>query len=115
MRSGRIFAVSIPSIQLLKKKTALDYLYPFLSFSVHNFCARTDGQTFFEKVLFFPADQEYIYMSIPISIIFAYQFQFHEESKNELYLNRRSWSRMKFLPKVYHTIQSYFTRKVELL
>ena len=31
---------------------------------------RTDGQTFFEKVLFFPPDQEYIYMSIPISIIF---------------------------------------------
>ena len=52
------------------KKTALDYLYPFLSFSVHNFCARTDGQTFFEKVFFFLSDQEYIYMSIPISIIF---------------------------------------------
>ena len=27
------------------KKTALDYLYPFLSFSVHNFFARTDGRT----------------------------------------------------------------------
>ena len=55
------------------KKNALDYLYPFLSFSVYNFCARTDGRTdrhFFEKVLFFPPDQEYIYMSIPISIIF---------------------------------------------
>ena len=30
---------------------------------------RTDGQTCFEKVLFFSADQEYIYMSIPISTI----------------------------------------------
>ena len=28
-----------------------------------------DGQTFFEKVLFFPPDQEYIYICIPISII----------------------------------------------
>ena len=27
----------------------------------------------------------------------------------------RSWSRMKFLPKLYHTIRSYFTSKVELL
>ena len=52
------------------EKTAVDYLYPFLRFSVHNFCARTDGQRFFEKALFFPPDQEYIYMSIPISIIF---------------------------------------------
>ena len=61
-----IFAVSIPSIHLSNKKT-LDYLYLFLSFSVHNFCARTDGQTLFEKVLFFPPAQEYI----PISIIFS--------------------------------------------
>ena len=27
------------------KKTALNYLYSLLSFSVHNFCARTDGRT----------------------------------------------------------------------
>ena len=26
------------------KKTTLDYFYPFLSYSVHNFCARTDEQ-----------------------------------------------------------------------
>ena len=51
------------------KKSALDYIYPFLSFSVHNFCAQTDGQTFFEKVFFFLPDQEYIYMSIPLSTI----------------------------------------------
>ena len=31
---------------------------------------RTNGQTFSEKVLFFPPDQEYICMSISISIIF---------------------------------------------
>ena len=67
MRSGRNFGsfdsqysqYSIPSI-----------LYPFLSFSVHNFSTRTDGQTFFEKVLSFPPDKEYTYISIPISIIF---------------------------------------------
>ena len=68
-----ILAVSIPSIHLSNQKTVLDYLYSFLSFSVHNLCARTDGltdgQKFFENVLFFPPDQEYIYMSIPISII----------------------------------------------
>ena len=38
-----IFAVSIPSIHLSNKKATLNYLYRFLSFSVHNFCARTDG------------------------------------------------------------------------
>ena len=68
-----ILAVSIPSIHLSNKKTALDYLYPLLSFSVHCVllrpAGRTDGQTFFEKVFFFLADQEYIYMSIPISTI----------------------------------------------
>ena len=62
-------AVSIPVYTFQTKKTALDYLNPFLSFSVHNFCARPDGQTFFEKVLFFLPDQENIYISIPISII----------------------------------------------
>ena len=72
MRSGREFRFPVYTFQT--KKTALDYLYPFLSFSVHNFCARTadgqtDGQTFFEKVIFFSPDQEYIYMSIPISSI----------------------------------------------
>ena len=61
-----IISVSITSIYLLNKKTALDYLYPFFSFSVHNFCVLTDGQTFFEKVFFFLPDQEYIYMSKPI-------------------------------------------------
>ena len=38
------------------KITALDYLYPFLSFSVHNFCARTDGRSdrhFSKKFSFF--------------------------------------------------------------
>ena len=66
---SKFWQFRFPVYTFQTKKTALDYLYPFLSFSVHNFCARTDGQTFFEKVLFFSADQEYIYMSIPISTI----------------------------------------------
>ena len=44
-----------------------------------------------------------------------FHIKFHEEYKNELYFNLRSWNRMKFLPKLYHTIRSYFTTKVELL
>ena len=44
-----------------------------------------------------------------------FHIKFHEEYKNEVYFNRRSWNRMKFLPKLYHTIRSYFTSKVELL
>ena len=70
---SKFWQFRFPVYAFQTKKTALDYLYPFLSFSVHNFCARsdgrTDGQTFFEKVFFFLADQEYIYMSIPISTI----------------------------------------------
>ena len=42
-----------------------------------------------------------------------FHIKFHEESKNEPYFNRRN--RMKFLPKLYHTIRSYFTSKVALL
>ena len=59
-------AVLIPSIHLSNKKTAIVYLYPFLSFSVHKFCGPTD---IFPKNFLFLPDQEYIYMSIPISII----------------------------------------------
>ena len=44
-----------------------------------------------------------------------FHIKFNEESKNELYFNPRSWKRMKFLPKLYHKIRSYFTSKVELL
>ena len=44
-----------------------------------------------------------------------FHIKFHEESKNEFSFNLRSWNRMKFLPKLYHTIRSYFTSKVELL
>ena len=46
----------------LAAKTALNYLYPFLSFSVHNFCARTDGQTFFEKFSFSSWSRIYIHV-----------------------------------------------------
>ena len=66
---SKFWQFRFPVYTFQTKKTALHYLYPFLSFSVHNFCARTDGQTFFEKVFFFLPDQEYIYMSIPISTI----------------------------------------------
>ena len=65
---SKFWQFRFPVYTFQTKKTALDYLFPFLS--VHNFCARTDGQTFFEKVFFFLADQEYIYMSIPISTIY---------------------------------------------
>ena len=65
-------AVAIPYI-FQTKKSELNYLYPFMSYSVENFCGLTDGRTFLEKVFFFLHDQEYIliyiYMSIPISII----------------------------------------------
>ena len=43
MRSVRNWQFRFPVYTFQTKKTALDYLYPFLSFSVHNFCARTDG------------------------------------------------------------------------
>ena len=44
-----------------------------------------------------------------------FHIKFQEESENEVYFNRRSLNRMKFLPKLYHTMRSYFTSKVELL
>ena len=44
-----------------------------------------------------------------------FHIKFNEESKNELYFNLRGWSQMKFVQKLYHTIRSYFTSKVELL
>ena len=40
-------------VYTFQTKTALDYLYPLLSFCVHNFCTRTDIQTFFEKVFLY--------------------------------------------------------------
>ena len=43
MRSGRSFDSQYTPFK--QNKTALDYLDPFLRFSVHNFCARTDGWT----------------------------------------------------------------------
>ena len=67
---SKFWQFRFPVYTFQTKKTVLDYLYPFLSFSVHNFCARTDGQTdIFKKFNFFSPDQEYIYMSIPISTI----------------------------------------------
>ena len=45
MRSGWNFGSFDSQYTPFKQKTALDYLYPFLSSSVHNFCARTDWRT----------------------------------------------------------------------
>ena len=66
-----ILAVSIPSIHLSNKNkkphsiiSTRSWVLVYITFA-HG---RTDGQIFFEKVFFFL--QEYIYMSIPISIIF---------------------------------------------
>ena len=41
---SKFWQFRFPVYTFQTKKTALDYLYPFLSFSVHNFCARTDGR-----------------------------------------------------------------------
>ena len=60
-----ILAVSIPSIQL-SNKTACNYLSPFSGFSVQNFCGRTDSSP---KRLGFLPNQEFICMSMPMSII----------------------------------------------
>ena len=66
------------------KKTALDYLYPFLSFSVHNFCARTDGRTdrhFLKKFYFFLLIKN-IYTCLYLSRLF---FKFHPHSDQSYY------------------------------
>ena len=57
---GVDFMYIFPCVSFKQKKTELNYLYPLM---------RTDRRPFFEKVLFFLPDQEYIYMSLPISII----------------------------------------------
>ena len=56
------------------KKTAIDYIHPFLSFSVQKFCGRTDGQTFFEKVFFLLPDQEYIHIHVYIYLDYFSNF-----------------------------------------
>ena len=53
-------------------QTALVYLYPFLSFSVHNFCARTDG--YFSKKFSFFLLIKNIYICLYLSKLF---FKFH--------------------------------------
>ena len=67
---SKFWQFRFPVYTFQTKKTALDCLYPNLSFSVHNFCARTDGRTdrHFSKKFFFLPDQEYTY--IPMSNIF---------------------------------------------
>ena len=57
--------ISIPGMHLSNR---IQLSFPVVKFQCTQIL-RTDGQTFFEKVLFFLPDQEYIYMSIPIVII----------------------------------------------
>ena len=66
-------------VYTFQTKTALDYLYPFLSFTVHNFCARTDGRTvrhFLKKFYFFLLIKN-IYTCLYLSLLF---FKFHPNS-----------------------------------
>ena len=42
---SKFWQFRFPVYTFQTKETALDCLYSFLSFSVHNFCARTDGRT----------------------------------------------------------------------
>ena len=58
-----------------QKKTALDYLYPFLSFSVHDFCGRADRH-FLKKFYFFLLIKN-IYTCLYLSRLF---FKFHPHS-----------------------------------
>ena len=55
------------------KKTALDYLYPFLSFRVHTFCARTDRH--FSKKFSFVFLIKNIHTCLYLSQLF---FKFHK-------------------------------------
>ena len=52
---SKFWQFRFPVYTFQTNKTALDYLYPFLSFSVHNFCTRTDGRTdiFWKSFIFF--------------------------------------------------------------
>ena len=61
---SKFWQFRFPVYTFQTKKTALDYLYPFLSFSVHNFCARTDGRTdiFWKSFIFFCWSRIYIHV-----------------------------------------------------
>ena len=76
---SKFWQFRFPVYTFQTKKTALDYLYPFLSFSVHNFCARTDGRTnrhFSKKFSFFFLIKN-IYTCLYLSRLF---FKFHPHS-----------------------------------
>ena len=79
MRSGRDFG-SFDSQYTPFKQTARDYLYPFLSFSVHNFCARTDGRTdrHFSKKFYFFLLIKNIYTCLYLSRLF-FKFRPHSD------------------------------------
>ena len=65
---SKFWQFRFPVYTFQTKKTALDCLFPFLSFSVHNFCARTDGRTdgwtdiFWKSFLFSSWSRIYIHV-----------------------------------------------------
>ena len=63
---SKFWQFRFPVYTFQTKKTALDYLSPFLSFSVHNFCARTDAKSSKK----FPFFSSWSRIYTPISIIF---------------------------------------------
>ena len=65
-----VHVVSIPSIHVSTKKIARDYLYKFLSFSVHNFCARTDRHFSKKYSFFFLIKNIYTKVSIHFFILY---------------------------------------------
>ena len=73
MRSGRNFGsfdshyTSFKSHSIISSRS---WVLVYITFARGRTDGRTDGQTFFEKVFVFLPDQEFIYMSKPISIIF---------------------------------------------
>ena len=77
---SKFWQFRFPVYNLQTKQTALDYLYPFLSFSVHNFAhGRTDGWTdihFSKKFSFFFLIKN-IYTCLYLSRLF---FKFHPHS-----------------------------------
>ena len=90
---SKFWQFRFPVYTFQTNKTALDYLYPFLSFSVHNFCARTDRHFSKKFSFFFLIKNIYTYMSIPISIISQistpcdqsyYTFFFHIGNRYEI-------------------------------
>ena len=75
-----VWQFRFPVYTFQTKKTALDSLYPFLSFSVHNFCTRTDRH-FSKKFSFFFLIKN-IYTCL---YLFGLLFKFHPHSDQSEY------------------------------